>query len=120
MKKSLHGDRRRFNKDHAIDDDGPDLTDKVYDIVKDLHGRCKHFAEQAITFGQHCSKRKITALTHMARWMFDKKITDNTHKNTNPSTIKRIKQLISPQNKDVRIIANHKEGKESLTESKTG
>ena len=48
--KNLHGDLRRFNKDHANNDDGPDLTHKVYDIVKDLNGCCKHFAEHRVHF----------------------------------------------------------------------
>ena len=44
----------------------------------------------------------------MANWLFDKNYTDYIRKNTNPPTMKRIKQLISPHEKDVRKITNHK------------
>ena len=108
MKKRYIADIRRFNKDHAIDGHDPDFTDKVVDIVKDLNGCCKHFAEEGSTFFKHCSKRKIMALTHMANWMFNKRIIDNTIKNTNPSKMKRIQDLNHPHKEYIRKIANTK------------
>ena len=44
----------------------------------------------------------------MANWLFDKNYTVYIRKNTNPSTMKRIKQLIRPHEKDVSKITNHK------------
>ena len=49
----------------------------------------------------------IMALTQVANWLFDKNMTDLIRYNTNPSTMKRIKQLILPHKEDVRNIANH-------------
>ena len=46
------------------------------------------------------------APTNMANWMFNKRIMDNTIKNTNPSKIKRMQDLNHPHKKDVRKIAN--------------
>ena len=80
MEESLNAVIRRFNKDNAIDEDDTDFAEEVVDIVKDLNGCCKHFAEEGSTFFKHCSKRKIMALSHMANWMFNKRIIDNTIK----------------------------------------
>ena len=44
----------------------------------------------------------------MVKWLFDKNYTDVIRKNTDPSTMKRIKNLIGPHKKDVRKIANNK------------
>ena len=44
----------------------------------------------------------------MANYLFDRNMTDYFRKNTNPSTMKRLQQLIRPHEKDVRKIANHK------------
>ena len=108
MEESLNAVIRRFNKDNAIDEDDTDFAEEVVDIVKDLNGCCKHFAEEGSTFFKHCSKRKIMALTHMARWMFNKHITDITHRDANPSKLKRIQQLIRPHKEYIRKIANPK------------
>ena len=109
MKKSYIANIRRFNKVHAIDDDDLHFTDeKMYNITKDLIGCCKNFAKEGSTFYKHCSKRKIIVLTHVAKWLFDRNMTEYFRKNTNPKTMKSIKQLIRPHEKDVRKIANHK------------
>ena len=108
MEESLNAVIRRFNKDNAIDEDDTDFAEEVVDIVKDLNGCCKHFAEEGSTFFKHCSKRKIMALTHMANWMFDKSIIDNTMKNTNPSKMKRIADLNHPHKEYIRKITNTK------------
>ena len=108
MKKSYIADIRRFNKVHAIDGDDLYFTDKIYDFTKDLIGYCKNVAKQGSTFYKYCSKRKIIVLTHVYNWLFDKNYTDLIQKNTNLSTIKRIKRLFRPHGKDVRKIANHK------------
>ena len=77
MEESLNAVIRRFNKDNAIDVDDTDFAEEVVDIVKDLNGCCK-------------------LTTHMANWMFDKRITDQTHRDSNPSKLKMIQQLIRP------------------------
>ena len=80
----------------------------MYNITKDLIGCCKHFAKEGSTFYKHCSKRKIIVLTHVAKWLFDRNMTEYFRKNTDPSTMKRIKNLIGPHKKDVRKIVNNK------------
>ena len=99
---------RRFNKVHTIDDDDTDFGDKMYNITKDLVGCCTNFDNQGSTFYKYFSKRKMIVLTHVANWLFDRNMTDYFRKNTNPATMKRLKQLIRPHEKDVRNIANHK------------
>ena len=108
MKKSYIANIRIFNKVHASDDDDLYFTDKVVDFTKDLIGCCKNFAKEGSTFYKHCSKRKTIVLTHVANWLFDRNMTDYFRKNTNPKTMKSIKQLIRPHEKDVKKIANHK------------
>ena len=87
--------------------DSPDFTDKFDDVIKDVAVCSRNFAKKGSKYFEYCSKRKIIALTHMASWMFDERMSDIIYRKTNPSKIKRIQKLIRSHKKHLRKIANY-------------